>query len=601
MRRRDLSKVLLASAAGTTLVSRSASAQSCNAPCYPQTAVEASLGVTSIDDTYPSHEQGGVVYPQRYGFSASASGSANRAALQTAVSVAAGASTVRTVNNGFAYFTLSAPELHLPEGEFSMEGAVNLQECAVIRGNKTILHQTSSGANHLQGGQPYRWDIEGVTFVGGQSAVSGVGPKLDSSRVRVARCEFQTGNAQHYAVVVDTSTCNTLIEDCLVLNSPLFADVYGDFCEIRDCWVNGYLRSTMLKPDYTASVNNRARHMNVIGGSWVPQGDGVGASTGTRWFNNRGGVLSITDAQFGAENGGLPIVYEYGSAVSTIYPYVAICGVIIRGGQLAQGHASRADRGVVVLQDAVPSLIDIRGGMFIANGALVSDAGFTSSTLAEWISANLSTYWPRIRINIEDVGEFAASFVPESLLPFARISKQSRGVHPGSHALGALNEKVTEYYPSILNSEAHIASNVAGQKRDPAASVWFDAVQLKKEPNGLGGSGAGIIDLEVVAVGEIAGPVIFTAQSRFRITILAGRNLTLRAKIQIVAQDNDQTGGTPVGNAVECRVVGATTMAATVQLRLNTALASGSGALCWSARVVSVANTNGRVLAIESA
>lgn len=175
------------------------------------------------------------------------------------------------------------------------------------------------------------------------------------------------------------------------------------------------------------------------------------------------------------------------------------------------------------------------------------------------------------------------------------------GEHPGSHALGVLNEKVTEYYPSILNSEAHIASNIAGQKRDPVATVWFDALRLEKEANGIGGSGAAIVDLEVVAVGEIVGPAVFASQSRFRITLLAGRSGTLRAKIQVVAQDNDQTGGAAVGNAVECRVVNATSLSATVQLRINTALVAGSGATCWSARVVSVANTGGRVLSMESA
>lgn len=52
MRRRDLSKALLASAAGATVVSQSAQAQTCNQPCYPQTAAESSAGVTPTNTTY---------------------------------------------------------------------------------------------------------------------------------------------------------------------------------------------------------------------------------------------------------------------------------------------------------------------------------------------------------------------------------------------------------------------------------------------------------------------------------------------------------------------------------------------------------------------
>lgn len=61
MDRRDLSKALLASAAGTVLLTERASAQTCVEPCYPQTAEEATAGVTPTDTAFPPG------WSQRYG------------------------------------------------------------------------------------------------------------------------------------------------------------------------------------------------------------------------------------------------------------------------------------------------------------------------------------------------------------------------------------------------------------------------------------------------------------------------------------------------------------------------------------------------------
>lgn len=51
MLRRDLATMLVASAAGSALVTKSASAQTCIAPCYPQTWAESVAGVVPADTT----------------------------------------------------------------------------------------------------------------------------------------------------------------------------------------------------------------------------------------------------------------------------------------------------------------------------------------------------------------------------------------------------------------------------------------------------------------------------------------------------------------------------------------------------------------------
>jgi hypothetical protein len=53
MHRRDISKALFASAAGSALVAQRSEAQTCTPPCYPQTALEAAVSVTPTNTSYP--------------------------------------------------------------------------------------------------------------------------------------------------------------------------------------------------------------------------------------------------------------------------------------------------------------------------------------------------------------------------------------------------------------------------------------------------------------------------------------------------------------------------------------------------------------------
>ena len=61
MDRRDLSKALIASAAGAVLLAERANSQTCVAPCYVQTAEEMAAGVTPTDTSFPPG------WSQRYG------------------------------------------------------------------------------------------------------------------------------------------------------------------------------------------------------------------------------------------------------------------------------------------------------------------------------------------------------------------------------------------------------------------------------------------------------------------------------------------------------------------------------------------------------
>src|SRR5688572_27114230 len=81
MERREISRFLLGSLAGTALLSERAQAQTCVAPCYAQTADESAVGVTPTEPAYPPLDV------RRYGVVGD--GSDEHVAIQSALNVAA--------------------------------------------------------------------------------------------------------------------------------------------------------------------------------------------------------------------------------------------------------------------------------------------------------------------------------------------------------------------------------------------------------------------------------------------------------------------------------------------------------------------------------
>src|ERR1044072_4319227 len=88
MDRRDISRVLLGSAAGAALLGERAAAQTCVAPCYPRTPAEIAANVTPLNYAIPSHAACGYAIVERYGTNAAPGTTDMTTAAQAAVKVA---------------------------------------------------------------------------------------------------------------------------------------------------------------------------------------------------------------------------------------------------------------------------------------------------------------------------------------------------------------------------------------------------------------------------------------------------------------------------------------------------------------------------------
>ena len=134
MRRRDLSKTLIACAAGVTALPRNASAGTANEPHYPRTAAEIAANVTPINDGYAALP---IVDVRRYGFDSTASSAQNTAAINSAVAALTRVAGVR------------AGTLQLPPGVFNItSGTIDVPQYVVVRGagmRSTVLKSANDG------------------------------------------------------------------------------------------------------------------------------------------------------------------------------------------------------------------------------------------------------------------------------------------------------------------------------------------------------------------------------------------------------------------------------------------------------------------------
>jgi hypothetical protein len=118
MDRRNISKILLGSAAGAALLSQRARAQSCVAPCYARTEAEVTAGVTPVNYEYPPY------WVPRYGTNAVQS-EPNRTNctdfLQAAIAAATAAGTVAYLPGDFGEAKITAP-LAITSGRSGLVG-----------------------------------------------------------------------------------------------------------------------------------------------------------------------------------------------------------------------------------------------------------------------------------------------------------------------------------------------------------------------------------------------------------------------------------------------------------------------------------------------
>lgn len=232
-------------------------------------------------------------------------------------------------------------------------------------------------------GNVYRNEYNGGTFVGFRTAFIVSTGNLDTSKMTFSGQTFHkcTTGIDTISYSASRSTLLT-IEKFTSWETDLFAKVHCDMVHIKDGWIthSGYNGAAIYNQGFT-------RMENVI---CVPASGG----TTSRWIDNYsedGGTtttlgqrgLHINHCRFGAENGGMPTVYNYASGITNYASYLPT-SIVIENTQAAATGSAYTFKALIVLF-ALPNRIEFKnmsGMTNLANGLICSDSSFDSTLIA---------------------------------------------------------------------------------------------------------------------------------------------------------------------------------------------------------------------------
>ena len=225
MQRRELSKLLLASAATTAAVTETAKAQSCTLPCYPQTAKEVTAQVIPVNTAYLPGDV------RRYG--ADPTGKV---------------SSVQAINNAAA----CGGEIF-----FGGSGATYLIDAPIVFfGNGFVLQGLGRDVTTLQ-----------LATATQSNGIVTTGTIIFGDQNRAA----QTHNYELRDMTVNTYERNTVTKavQCLLagwthIENVLFFQINGSAIYAEQSWD---CRVTLCHFDYCGSANNPVISLNYIAGS----------------------------------------------------------------------------------------------------------------------------------------------------------------------------------------------------------------------------------------------------------------------------------------------------------------------------------------------
>lgn len=425
------------------------------------------LGYSTVDEKRADLETRFYDYPAEL-FGVAPNSSADQStAIQAAIAEVAALGMQRAQAAGdVGSDSASFPRLVFRPGTlYRLEGPVALGLYTQLSGEGAFIKQFDDAQNIFEsdvGGAGYRTTIRGLHLIGGKQQLVLSRANADVSLVRIVDCAFSQNDPDYFAVELGLRSGKVEIVRPIVDAAPRFLDITDtDLVTIRGGWINGYAfgtagdGTTKKKPANSCSIRargvagtvNKLRISDVV---FVPEWEtgGVGDQVRTRWIDLYDYVALLVDGntQFGSENGGFPIVYNFSSLAAVPgYPFVQYGGITIRDSQTSAGQAARADIGVVVLKTAVPQsiVIDNVTGVFghvingsqMETGATVDGDGYvvpgtgTPITVADWLTSVTDAQHPRMVCDVRAIGgaayTIADAATKAALAPFMVVEDAS--------------------------------------------------------------------------------------------------------------------------------------------------------------------------------
>lgn len=273
----------------------------------------------------------------------------------------------------------SSQSLYFPSGIYLISKPIKLGSYMFIQGDNSIISGTekylkTSGSIGFDG---VGWQVrlEGMQFVGFNTALKINNNNVDQGNVRIEHCNFYDNNT---AIELTAQSSISEIRSCRFLNNSKSLNIIaGDKVIFEKNWVT----ASALSGDHDANIINRGM-LSFNDNLLVPMPPAKGAYE-PAWINNFGSV-SIDQVRQGGEPGSFTLVNNFAS-LDKDYPIIPNY-VVVKNSDCysAYNNQNKTEPAVIRLFEMPNQLVleDIRGAV---DARLISCSGRKISNPSDWI------------------------------------------------------------------------------------------------------------------------------------------------------------------------------------------------------------------------
>lgn len=303
-----------------------------------------------------------------------------------------------TIGGGGGSAIVKAPVLTIPHN-WTVLVSGNLPVPPVLKAKGKATIQSSNNANDIFiGPDTYMVLMQDITFLHGKRQVVVQNPNANAGMWLFERCTFE-GSNDYSVACLNTSggypvtSTQPIFNECRWIRCKRGLQTQADHTWVCGGWMQPEgdfydTNTAFIKAEGMVSINNV---MTIPGGTFPAK---------SRWIDNYGAIRCF-QTRFGGEGGGLPIVYHFAAPVRYLTgdPKNIECGISFAQCTLYGGAGARPDRGVVVIQGELPTIVritDCTGPITAeyikndpANGGIASIPTYLANIKAAWSGDNL--------------------------------------------------------------------------------------------------------------------------------------------------------------------------------------------------------------------
>ncbi len=258
---------------------------------------------------------------------------------------------------------LLPPTVKIPCGNYKISKSLQIGLVNIDGGENALINQVNKDENiFVNTVNAWHMTIKGVSFVGGQNAITLWNANRDKGFINIESCRFLKQSGVAIEILPDKSgffSTFLLVSKCTFIRPMQVLISYCDATKMENCWISSH------KEMYNkAVIENRGKGshgMTLDNLVCVPS---VTPGENQRWIDNYD-RLTIRDCRFGGEKGGFTAVYNYAKA-QLKYP-INPTGVWIYSSTLWVRH----DPNVAIFCKEIPNQIIFRDNSGLANSSVL--------------------------------------------------------------------------------------------------------------------------------------------------------------------------------------------------------------------------------------